>query len=39
MRWSFPIARVKGITIQVHATFALILIWAALSWGLGRGWV
>jgi Zn-dependent protease/CBS domain-containing protein len=37
MKWAFPIATVKGIKIQVHATFALVLIWAAISWGTSRG--
>ena len=37
MRWSFPIAKVKGIEIRVHATFALVLVWAALNWGVGQG--
>lgn len=37
MSWSFPIAKVKGIKIQVHATFALVLAWAALDWGVSRG--
>jgi Zn-dependent protease len=37
MRSSFHIAKIKGIDIRVHVTFALALIWAALDWGLGRG--
>jgi Zn-dependent protease/CBS domain-containing protein len=37
MNWSFPLAKVKGIRIQVHATFVLVLIWAALEWGVTRG--
>jgi len=35
--WSFRIAKVKGIEIRVHATFALVLLWAALDWGVWRG--
>jgi len=37
MKWSFRIGEVRGIEIRVHATFALILIWAALDWGATRG--
>ncbi len=40
MTWSFPIAKVKGIEIKVHATFALVLLWTAFDWGVqqGLGW-
>jgi Zn-dependent protease/predicted transcriptional regulator len=34
---SFRIARIKGIDIRVHITFALLVVWAALEWGLLRG--
>ncbi len=37
MNWSFPIAKVKGIEIRVHFTFALVLVWAALDWGVWQG--
>lgn len=37
MNWSFRIAKVKGIEIRVHATFALVLVWAAFNWGVGQG--
>jgi Zn-dependent protease len=37
MGWSFPIAKVKGIKIRVHVTFALVLAWAALDWGVRQG--
>jgi Zn-dependent protease len=33
MSWSVTLFRVKGIDIKVHATFALILVWAAYYWG------
>jgi Zn-dependent protease len=33
MNWSFTILRVRGIEIKVHATFGLILVWAAWYWG------
>src|SRR5918999_1389957 len=35
MSWSFPLLRLRGIEIRVHATFALILVWAAYYWGFG----
>lgn len=37
MKWSFPIARVAGIDIKVHATFFLILVFGALQWGGPHG--
>jgi Zn-dependent protease/CBS domain-containing protein len=40
MGWSLRLFSVKGIELRVHATFVLILIWAAFYWG-GRdeaGW-
>jgi Zn-dependent protease len=37
MKSSFRIARFKGIDIRVHITFALVLIWVALDWGVWRG--
>src|SRR5262249_29000464 len=42
MGWSVTVARVRGIEIKVHASFVLILIWAAYYWGAntnsgGRG--
>lgn len=33
MRWSFRIARVSGIDIRVHVTFALIVLWGAATAG------
>ena len=35
MNWSIPLLRVRGIQIKVHATFALVLVWAAYYWGFG----
>ena len=35
MNWSLPLLRLRGIEIKVHATFALILVWAAYNWGFG----
>lgn len=37
MGWSFPIARISGIDIKVHATFFLILVLGAVQWGSGGG--
>ncbi len=31
MKWSWSIGRLFGIDTRIHATFALILVWAALS--------
>jgi Zn-dependent protease/CBS domain-containing protein len=33
MSWSLTIFRVKGIDIKIHASFVLVLIWAAYYWG------
>ncbi len=33
MSWSLSLMRIRGIEIKVHATFVLILIWAAWYWG------
>ncbi len=37
MNGAYRIARIRGIDIKVHWTFALALGWAALEWGLWRG--
>ena len=37
MGGSFLLAKVKGINIQVHATFVLALAWAAWEWGIIQG--
>jgi len=34
MSWSIKLFRVRGIEIKVHLTFVLILIWAAVRWGV-----
>ena len=31
MRWSFAIGRVAGTELRVHATFLLLLLWAAIT--------
>ena len=37
MKTSFQIVKFRGISIRVHLTFALVLLWAMLDWGVGRG--
>lgn len=37
MRWSFRIARVSGIDVRVHATFALAVIYFASGFALAQG--
>jgi len=37
MKWSYSIARVSGIDIKVHATFALVLALGAFQWGFPKG--
>lgn len=32
MRWSWKLGRIAGIDVRVHATFLLLLAWAALSY-------
>lgn len=35
MRWSWTVARIAGINVDVHATFLILLAWIALA-GYGR---
>ncbi|MFQ5576612.1 MAG: site-2 protease family protein [Anaerolineae bacterium] len=37
MKWSFQLASIKGIKINIHLTFFLIIIWGAFSYGQGQG--
>lgn len=37
MNWSFTAARVAGIDIKIHWTFALIIILGAIQWGAPHG--
>lgn len=38
MKWSIKIGEYRGIPVKIHATFALIIIWVALShWLHGEG--
>jgi Zn-dependent protease/predicted transcriptional regulator len=37
MNNSFPLARIAGIPIRVHITFALILIFGMVQWGIPYG--
>lgn len=38
MRWSIDVARVGGITVRLHTTFILLLIWIGVSHYLEGGW-
>ena len=37
MKWSFSVARISGIDIKIHATFAAILGLGAFQWGFPKG--
>ncbi len=37
MRWSFHIGTIAGIRVELHVTFLLFIVWAALSQGLLTG--
>ncbi|KAA0254034.1 MAG: site-2 protease family protein [Acidobacteria bacterium] len=37
MKWSYRVARVAGIDIRVHATFAFVLVFGAVQWGVPHG--
>ncbi|XXX80479.1 site-2 protease family protein [Sorangium sp. So ce134] len=37
MKWSFRVARIAGIDVNVHATFGLIVAIGALQWGAHHG--
>ena len=37
MKWSYSVARVSGIDIKIHATFALVLGYGAFRWGFPKG--
>jgi len=34
-KWAWSIGSIRGIPLRVHATFPLILVWAAWEWGQG----
>ena len=36
MRWSIELFRFKGISVKLHLTFFLVLVWAAYSWGVAQ---
>jgi Zn-dependent protease/CBS domain-containing protein len=38
MKWSFPILRLFGIELRLHATFLLLLFWVGLAEGAEGGW-
>ena len=31
MRWSWTVARIKGIDVDIHATFLILLAWIAIA--------
>lgn len=39
MRWSIDVARISGITVRVHTTFILLLIWIGVAHYLDGGWI
>lgn len=38
MRWSIDIARIAGITVRLHATFVLLLLWIGIGHFIEGGW-
>ncbi len=38
MRWSLPIGKIRGISIRVHFTFFLLLLWVGVMEGADGGW-
>ncbi len=38
MTWSFPIGRVLGTELRIHATFFLLLLWIGVAGFLTGGW-
>ncbi len=39
MKWSYRIARIKGIDVKLHITFILLLVFVAISTGIQEGWL
>lgn len=39
MRWSVPIGRISGITLRLHVTFLLFVLWVAVGSYDKLGWV
>ena len=38
MKWKFEVGRILGISVYIHTTFFLLLIWIAFShWSQGAG--
>jgi Zn-dependent protease/CBS domain-containing protein len=35
--WSWHIGSIRGISLKIHVTFPLVLLWAAFQFGGGRG--
>lgn len=38
MRWSIDVGRIGGITVRLHTTFLLLLLWIGVSHFLQGGW-
>ncbi len=38
-KWAWKIGSIHGIPLRVHATFPLVLVWAAWEWGRGGSFV
>ncbi|MEK0446450.1 MAG: hypothetical protein RLZZ399_1771 [Verrucomicrobiota bacterium] len=38
MRWSFPVARLLGTELRIHAAFLLLLAWVGTARGAEAGW-
>ncbi|MFO0837178.1 MAG: site-2 protease family protein [Phycisphaerae bacterium] len=32
MKWSWPVARIAGIDVKIHATFLLLVVLGAMQW-------
>ena len=37
MKWSYKIAEIAGIKVQVHLTFMIIIVWFALAYWQLKG--
>lgn len=38
MSWSFPVARLLGTELRIHAAFLLLLLWVGVTRGAEGGW-
>lgn len=37
MRWSIPVASIKGTVVRIHATFLLFVLWIGMAAGISHG--